>query len=123
MKGIALYVVGSLVIWAVLAIPATIWLDANAALMAGAALFLCLVPGVVTLYWVQTVGRRSPELLMLAVLGGTFVRLLTAMGGGLVLFLAFPAYFSIAFWIWLAVFYLFTLAVEIAMLSRFGASS
>jgi hypothetical protein len=64
--------------------------------------------------------KHSPQRQLLMVLGGTGLRMMSALGAGMVLYLAVP-YFRdqgpMAFWGWILVFYLFTLVLEIALLT------
>lgn len=121
-SSLGVLILGSLGLWVVAAIPATLWFDPHSAGVAGAAMLLCLLPGAATFYWAQAAGRRTPEMLMIVVLGGAMVRMLVALGGGMALYLSLPSYFTIALWVWLGVFYSFTLAVEIAMLACLNAA-
>ncbi len=101
----------TILLWGVLIYPSwllwgnAVWLESSAALG------LCLVPALVTLAWALRAGD-APEKQLVAVLGGTGVRLVFALGGGLLLNYALPEMFTTGFWLWLAVFYMFILAVE-----------
>jgi hypothetical protein len=75
---------------------------------------LCGIPGVLTL--AVLLAASSPEARVLAVIGGSLVRLLAALGGGLLLGLAWPVLLGEGlhfFWGWVLVFYWFTLAAEV----------
>jgi hypothetical protein len=101
----------TLLLWGILIYPCwliwanTVWLESSVALG------LCLVPALVTLAWTLRAGD-APEQQLVAVLGGTGVRLVFALGGGLLLYHTLPEMFTNGFWLWLAVFYMFILAVE-----------
>ena len=77
---------------------------------------LCLVPTVVTFLWFSKTAAASPEQQLVALLGGTGVRLAVVLGAGLALRAGFPETFSKAFFVWLMVFYLFTLFLEVSLL-------
>jgi hypothetical protein len=62
------------------------------------------------------VGSRSADQQLLLVLGGTGVRLLFVLGFGLGIYGTIPYFQQPSFWIWLLVFYLFTLALETVLL-------
>jgi hypothetical protein len=116
-KRIAYFIGGCITLWVVLAIPARrIWGD-TAAVHAGVALLLCLVPTTLTLLWSAWARGRSPEQQLIATLGGTGVRLFMVMTAALVLYQFVPFFREQAgFWAWLLVFYLFTLAFEVVLL-------
>ena len=59
---------------------------------------------------------------MVAALGGSGIRLVVALGGGLLLTNALPDTFTKAFWGWLAVFYLFVLALETGLILKKNSS-
>lgn len=124
-KRIVYLVGGSITLWVLLAIPARrLWGD-DTAIHAAAALFLCLVPAVLTLIWTGWAQGRSSDQQMVAVLGGTGVRMFLVLAGALVL-TQFVPYFQDqnGFWAWLLVFYLYTLAFEVVLLvtDRDGAT-
>ena len=83
---------------------------------------LCLVPSVVTLVWAQLSLRGEPHQQVLAVFGGTSLRMLFVIGGGMVLYFAVPAFGFQRFWLWVIAFYLFTLTLEMALLTRLRAT-
>lgn len=81
---------------------------------------LCLVPGLVVLAVSDYLIQTSPFGRILAVFIGTFVRLVVAFGGGVVVFLlAGPddRVDRIAFWLWVLFAYLTTLTVETALMA------
>ena len=53
---------------------------------------------------------------MLAVMGGTGLRMVFVVGAGMALFYLHPDFNHAAFWIWVIVFYLFTLTLEMVIL-------
>ncbi len=106
------WLVGSTVgLWAVLVYPAWLLWGDVVWLQSLAALGLCLVPALVVLAWLVHAGG-APETQVIAVLGGTGLRMFATLGGGLVLTTTLPELFTNLFWAWIAVFYLYILAVE-----------
>jgi hypothetical protein len=82
------------------------------------AALLCLVPSVAIVAWANIGSDLSPERLLLVVLGGTGLRMVVVLGAGLALSFLDPVFQDMAFWIWLVVFYLITLTLEIGLLLR-----
>jgi hypothetical protein len=79
---------------------------------------LCLVPTALTLVWTSRACLGRPEQQLLAVMGSTGVRLLAVLGGALVLFMGVEGYEYQRFWIFVVVYYLFTLALEMVLIAR-----
>jgi hypothetical protein len=77
---------------------------------------LCLVPTAATILWCDWAFKGAPEQQVLAVMGGIGLRMVFVIGVGMVLFHAVPAFQYGRFWIWVIVFYLFTLTVEMSLL-------
>ncbi|MFL5243745.1 MAG: hypothetical protein ACJ8FY_16715 [Gemmataceae bacterium] len=81
------------------------------------AVLICLIPTTGTLYWGMRALQGSPEQQLTLVMGGTGIRMLFVLLVGLALYKLVPYYeANQGFWIWLLVFYLFTLALEMALL-------
>jgi hypothetical protein len=112
-------VCGSAVAW-LLAAMVAYGLGAESAIAHSAAAFLlCLLPTSLTLAWSRSVmSTGSPEGQLLAVLGGTGVRLLFAVGGALVLFHGTILFHERAFWQWVVGAYLVTLGLEVGLVVR-----
>jgi hypothetical protein len=111
MKKLGSLIGSTLLLWAILIYPSWLIWGSRVWLESLVALALCLVPALLTLAWTLRAGD-APEKQLVAVLGGTGVRLVVALGGGLLLNFALPEMFTSGFWLWLAVFYMFILAVE-----------
>ena len=94
----------------------------EAIFLSAVALALCLIPAVATMAWALR-ADTSPESQLLMILGGTGVRMGIVLGGGLLLTRLFPEHFPAAFWIWLVVFYLFILGLEMTLLVRGSKTS
>jgi hypothetical protein len=69
-----------------------------------------------TLIWASQVRQPGPQQTMLIVFGSTGIRMVSVLAGGLLLATLDPYFQQTAFWLWLAVFYLFMLALEVALL-------
>jgi DMSO reductase anchor subunit len=79
---------------------------------------LCLVPSALTLVWTTWSSVSSPEQQLTATLGGTGVRMFVVLAVGLGLTMNAP-YFEErrqSFWMWVLIFYLYDLGLEIAIL-------
>jgi len=79
---------------------------------------VCAVPAAASLAWANAGIQRSPEMLMFQVLGGTGLRMVFVLGVGLALYLGLPEHFSEVFWVWVLVFYMFSLFVEVLLVVR-----
>lgn len=116
---LAVLVLGTLALWALVAIPARhLWGDEAAAYSAVAA-GLCLVPSAATFVWAAWSLRQPPDQqvgVLVAVLGGTGARMFFVLGAGAALWAWLPYFHRPAFWIWLVVFYLLTLTLEMVLL-------
>lgn len=103
----------TLTFWVLVTIPAR-WLGGGdlAVLYSGTACLLCLVPGFVALLGMH-LASPQPEQQLTLVLASTSVRMFFVLGVSfLLLVLVEPYRGSVAFGIWVLVFYLFTLALE-----------
>ena len=115
-RSLGLLVGGSLAFWLLIAYPAWLLGREQAVVFSAVAGFLCLIPTVATLLWCLWTERATPEQRLLATLGGTGVRLVVVLGAGMALFHALPYFHYRTFWIWVIVFYLFTLTLEVCLL-------
>jgi hypothetical protein len=79
---------------------------------------LCLVPSALTLIWALWDMGKSPEEQRLVVLGGTGVRMFVVLGVALLLHMTVPYFGQQNFWLWVLIFYLFTLALEMGLVLR-----
>jgi hypothetical protein len=113
---LALFVTCVVTLWVIVAYPAR-YLGGNAALAYSAvAALLCLVPTVATMAWAGWALEKSPEQQLLMMLGGTGVRMAVVLAGGLALYLLVPFFHQRGFWLWILVFYLLTLALEMLLI-------
>ena len=118
MKSVLLLTGFGLGMWAVLLGPGWLLWGDVALVQSGVALALTLPPAVATLIWAHAAWKNSPDLQLLAVLGGSGVRMAVALGLGAWLYFQYPQTFTVVFWGWLLAFYLSLLAVEITILVR-----
>jgi hypothetical protein len=115
MRRLSLLVAGCLAFWAVVVFPIRL-VDETAFVFSGVACLLCLLPTVVTFIWCHKSLQGTSEQRLLAVLGGSGVRMLFVIGAGMALFHLLPAFHYQRFWLWIIVFYLFTLTLEMVLL-------
>jgi hypothetical protein len=120
-RRVRILLVGSLVFWGLTAgLAYLVWEDQREVVVgySVAALTLCLVPATATLVWILWNASPSPDQQMVAVLGGTGVRMFFVLGAGLVMTSQVAFFQRRSFWIWLLVYYLFTLTLEMILLRR-----
>lgn len=117
-RRLALLLLACLAFWVLLAVPVKhLADDENAWLHSGTAMVLCLIPAAITLVWVSAL-EHDPFQQSMTLLGATGVRLFVVLMIALVLVKTLPPFDQGRFLIWLAVFYLFTLALEMTLLLR-----
>ena len=85
-------------------------------LASGVAVLLCLPPSALTLVWTRWAAKGPPEQQLLALLGGTTLRMGFVLLGGLLLAVTSVYFQQANFWIWLLLAYLFTLSLEMLLL-------
>jgi len=112
---------GGLVCWVLVALPARALLDdaeqaRRVITFSGTCLLVCLVPALLTLVWTRHALDQSPDAQLLAVLGGTGIRLSVVLLSGWLLTTYVPIFRDSSFWFWLLGAYLFTLTLEIFLL-------
>jgi len=118
-KGLLGLVIGTLVFWGLVTYPASLlWPDDPTWVWSTTAAALCLVPTAVTLIWTRWADANKPEQQLLAVMGGTGVRMVFVLGVGLLLFLCVKEFAYQRFWIFVVVYYLVTLALEMIFVVR-----
>jgi hypothetical protein len=109
---------GCSVVW-LLAAGLAWWLGGTEGLIQSAvAALLCLIPAAVTMLWCDLAVGSAPEQQLMAVLGGTAVRMAFVIVAGLVLSRNVPVLNHDGFWLWLVGFYLTTLALEMVLVVR-----
>jgi hypothetical protein len=114
---------GTVAFWGLVTYPARLlWPDTPTFAWSTAAAVICLVPTALTLVWTRLSFAGRPEQQLLAVFGGTAVRMAIVIALGLVLFLSIPEFEYQRFWIFVVVYYLFTLALEMVLIVRTTAA-
>jgi hypothetical protein len=111
-------VAGSLTFWLLVALPAR-WLGGGdrVVLVTLALALLCLVPAAVTLALGLGWLRGPPEQRLAVVFGGTAIRMPVVLGTAWALHANVEVFGRQAgFWLWLALFYLFILGLEVTLL-------
>jgi hypothetical protein len=111
---------GVAALWLLVALPARYLGGGDGAVaQSGLAALLCLMPATAVMAWSQWAFRKGGDQQLYAVLGGGGVRMFFVLGAGFLLSEVLGWYRGqIGFWIWLGVFYLSTLALEIVLLLR-----
>jgi hypothetical protein len=115
-RTVALLVGGTAGLWVVAAYPAYLLGGEEALVYSGVAAALCLLPMTATLVWAGRALGSKPEQALLAVMGGTGLRLVFVIGVAVALYVAAPYFHGRGFLIWVVGFYLVTLALEMGLL-------
>jgi hypothetical protein len=116
-KGLVLLVATPLLLWGALIYPGWLLWGDRAIRESAVALGLCLVPAIVS-YLLSLRWANTPDKQVVAVLGGSGLRMALALGGGFLLYHRLPDWFSATFWVWMGLFYLSILALETALVLR-----
>ena len=111
---------GTIAFWALVTYPAAglLWPEDPVYAWSTTAAALCLVPTALTLAWTRWAYKGQAEQQLLAVMGGTAVRMGFVIAAGMILFFNVEAFQYQRFWIFLVVYYLFTLALEMVLVVR-----
>ena len=117
-KRVLILVGGVAALWLLLALPARhLGGGDDAVLQSGLAALLCLVPATAVMVWAHWAFRQNVEQQTYVVLGGGALRMGFVLGVALVLTQVVGLFKDpTAFFVWLGVFYLATLALEIGLL-------
>jgi hypothetical protein len=102
-------------LWLLLCLPAYLLDGGRGLLFCSVAAGLCLAPAVASLALGQWATRGSPDLVVAAVFGGMGLRMVFVLGVGMLLFLTIDFFQLGRFWIWIIVFYLATLTLEVIL--------
>jgi hypothetical protein len=113
-RRVGILVGGTSALWAVIVYPASLWEGESAWLLSAVAMVLCLAPAAASMVWISA--TADPTQQIYAWLGGSGVRLFLVLSVALVLIQSMPETFDTAFIVWLLVFYLFTLALEVGLI-------
>jgi hypothetical protein len=109
---------GCAALWLVLAMAAFLLSQSQWCIDGAVAAGLCLLPMSATLLWCHLAFASAPDRQLAAVLGGGSVRMIVVLGGSIGLFFAVEELHRPAFLIWVVVFYLATLALEVVLIVR-----
>lgn len=112
-RGMALVL---LTLWAVAAYPAHLLAGGPAVVYGLTAVVLCLIPTAILQRWRQWALAQSPDQQLLVLLAGTGLRMAVVLGAGAALYASLTYFQQPSFWIWILVFYLTTLALELRAL-------
>lgn len=112
----ALLIGGTLSLWLLAAYPASRLGGDQALVHSAVAMALCLVPAVLTLVVANWACSQASEQHLLLVLGGSGVRMFGVLSACLLLSTYAPYFQPLAFWIWVLVFYLYVLGLEVFLL-------
>jgi hypothetical protein len=116
-RSLRLLIGGSLFLAVAVLVPAARLGEPEYLTEGAAALALCLVPAVATLILAHWAGRKRPAEATLWHLAGTAIRMFVVLFGGLLLANVVPAFVGrMSFWMWIAFFYLTTLALEVTLI-------
>ena len=118
MRSLALLALGTAALWLLLLFPVRLAFGDRAVLETAVAAVLCLIPMALTMAWSAWAQAGSPETQLAAVLGGTALRMLLIVAIALALFKTVEELSRPDFLIWVVVFYLATLTLEIVLLVR-----
>ncbi len=117
-RRLVLLLTGSLAFWVLAALPARHLGGGDAALTySGTALLLCMIPAALTLVWADKALQGTVDQQLVLILGGTGMRMFVVLGAAWLLYEWVPHYREHpGFWIWILVCYLFTLALDLALM-------
>lgn len=124
MKGLLWLTCGTAAFCGLLAYPTRLlWPDEPTLAWNAAAALVCLVPTALTLLWTRWAFKGQPEQQLLAVMGGTVVRMGFVLAVAAVLYFNVKEFEHVRFWVLVVVYYLFTLALEMTVIVRATAAA
>jgi len=92
-KTVRLLIVGTLLLWGLVAYPARLLWGESALLFSATAAALCLVPTVVSLAWASGDFTRDPQQRVLVIFCGMGLRMVFVIGVGMMLYQTVPEFF------------------------------
>jgi hypothetical protein len=113
-----LLLAGGVTIWLLVAWPVYALAGESGLLHSGVAAALCLALVAATFLWSELTVGGTPEEQLTAVFGGMGIRMAGVLIVAFALHQTVPALHEDAFLIWIVVFYLVTLALEIILIVR-----
>jgi hypothetical protein len=124
-RRVMLFTISCIVFWALTGVPARYMLDNELTLIhSGTAMLLCLVPGIITLAWAGWAFQHDPEQQLFMILGGTGLRLFGVLAVAMLLYFNVPPFqAAFGFLVWLVVYYLGTLTMEMLLLLQARSGS
>lgn len=112
------FLLGSLAIWMLAAVPAWLWQGESALLETAVALALCFLPMTGSMIWLALAHGGSPDKQLVAAMGGSGLRLVFVLVAGVLLHRNVALLSEDRFLLWVVFFYLTTLALEIVIVVR-----
>lgn len=119
MRRLGILLAGSLLFWGLTAGLAYLLWENQREVALGyslTALALCLIPAAGTMLWIHWSAMNAPDQQLVTALGGTGIRMFFVLGVGWMLSSQVAFFGRQTFWIWLLLFYLFVLALEMILL-------
>src|SRR5262245_45444021 len=116
MKKVGWLAGATILFWALLVYPGWLLFGNSIWVARLTALGLCLIPALASLAWTLKTSGGAPEMQLVAILGGSGIRMAIALGGGLLLHETLPEMFANGFWLWMVLFYMFILAIETVLI-------
>src|SRR5271166_352204 len=97
----------TLSVWALVAVPASLWFDGPPRLVTLAAALVCLLPASLTLISIDRLRKRAPVEKVVAALAAPFIRMILSGGAGIWLYADWPLIHAhgFEFITWMIVFY------------------
>lgn len=117
MKSFLYLVGGSVGLWLILLVPGWLIQGEQVWCQSLTALGLCLVPAMASLAWVWAT-RAKPDVQLLALLGGSGIRIGVTAAGAYVLCVFLPQLYPDGFLVWLGLIYMGVLLLEILLAVR-----
>jgi hypothetical protein len=115
-RALLVLLIAGLSCWAALALPAALIVGPDALACSGLALVVCLVPAAITLALGWRMDRKDAAYQLGAVLGGTGIRMFGVLAAAAAVYLLVPYFRQPQFLIWIVVFYLLTLVLDVRLL-------
>jgi hypothetical protein len=117
-KRVGWFLAVTITAWAFAAYPAQVLGGDTALVYSATAAALCILPTTATILWATWAYRQAPDQQVIMILGGTGMRMGVVLGVGLLLNTMVPYFSGQGFWVWLLIFYLLTLAVEVLLVVK-----
>lgn len=115
-RQVLLLIGGTVALWVLAAYPASQLGGETALVHSAVAMSISLLPAVVTLVLANWAFSQAPEQQLLMILGGSGIRMMVVLTVCLLLSTYAPYFQPLAFWIWVLLFYLFVLGLEVVLL-------